>query len=466
MKMPQFNHDEIFSAILEQICKNNKNRKHSDDGAESKAELFCVDQMKLLGAQLAARHPLKPRPQLGGRSKLLTQLARNEAILLAARRQLSAPIASDRRRVPAVDWLLDNFYLLEENIHTTRRHFPASYHSELPRLSDGENFDIPRVYVLSHETIVHGDGRLDMESLSALIVSYQETAPLELGELWAIPIMLRLALIENIRRLTAALAANRIARDLADVWADRMMADLSTNPSNLILTVADLARSNPPMTSSFVATLTGRLQSQDAALSLPFTWLEQWLAAAGETIDLLIAEDLQQQAADQVSMGNSIDALRNLDKVDWHQFVEDTSRVEAVLRRDPAGIYAAADFETRDRCRHVIEKLAHLSPRISEESIAREVLKMAETAMQQDEPLYARHVGYYLIDRGRDELCRQLKIRKTGGEMLRSLCRRFAFPLYGLAILGVMTLCALFFLLNAYESRLNGWELRLTGVLA
>ena len=111
-------------------------------------------------------------------------------------------------------------------------------------------------------------------------------------------------------------------------------------------------------------------------MSLFFSWLEQWLSAAGQSIELLIAEDLQHQAADQVSMGNSIDALRNLDKVDWHQFVEDTSRVEAILRRDPAGIYSAADFETRDRCRHVTEKLALRQPRISEEAAALEALNM------------------------------------------------------------------------------------------
>ena len=117
-----------------------------------------------------------------------------------------------------------------------------------------------------------------------------------------------------------------------------------------------MARSDPPMTSAFVAELARRLQGQSPALALPLTWIEQRLAEPGLTIEQLVQAGNQNQAADQVSIGNSIGSLRFLGAVDWREFVESLSVVEQVLREDPAGVYAAMDFATRDRYRHVVER--------------------------------------------------------------------------------------------------------------
>jgi hypothetical protein len=89
-----------------------------------------------------------------------------------------------------------------------------------------------------------------------------------LGELWAIPIMLRLALIENLRRVAARIAAGRIDQDLADSWANQMIEIAEKDPKSLILVIADMARSNPPMTTPFVSEFARRLQGQSSALAL------------------------------------------------------------------------------------------------------------------------------------------------------------------------------------------------------
>ena len=70
----------------------------------------------------------------------------------------------------------------------------------------------------------------------------------------------------------------------------------------------------------------------------------------------------QQQAADQVSISNSIGSLRFLGAMDWREFVETMSVVEQTLREDPAGVYGRMDFATRDRYRHVVEKIAEAQP--------------------------------------------------------------------------------------------------------
>jgi cyclic beta-1,2-glucan glucanotransferase len=182
-------------------------RNHLDDEPPLRAELFSADQMELHGKALAASHKLAR-----GRApdRLLARLAANESALVEVCSLLTEAVTESRRITPAGEWLLDNFYLIEEQIRTAKRHLPKGYSRELPRLAQGPSAGRPRVYDIALETIAHGDGRVDMEGLSRFVAAYQSVTALTLGELWAIPIMLRLALIENLRRVGV-----RVAEQLA-----------------------------------------------------------------------------------------------------------------------------------------------------------------------------------------------------------------------------------------------------------
>ena len=218
---------------------------------------------------------------------------------------------------------------------------------------------------------------MDPESLTSFVAAYQTVTPLTLGELWALPIMLRLALIENLRRVAARIAADRIGRNRADTWADQLIETAEKDPKNLIVAIADMARSNPPMDSAFVAELTRRLQGQGPALVLPLTWIEQRLSESGWTIQQMVQSENQKQAADQVSMSNSIGSLRYLSALDWRKFVETMSVVEQTLREDAGGVYGRMEFATRDRYRHVVEKIAKYSGRL-ERDVARKAIDLAQ----------------------------------------------------------------------------------------
>src|SRR5581483_1439535 len=267
------------------------------------------------------------------------------------------------------------------------------------------------------------DGRLDAESLRRFVGAYQKAAPLKLGELWAIPIMLRLALIENLRRVAARIAASTSERDLADRWAGRMIETAGRDPKSLVLITADMARSAPPMVSSFVAELARRLQGQSAALALPLTWIEQLLSESHLTIQQMVHAETQQQAAEQVSIGNSIGSLRFLGAMDWPEFVERMSLVERTLREDPGGVYGRMDFGTRDRYRHVVEKIAKRTDG-TEGAVARKAIGLAQESAARDGSDRAAHVGFYLIDRGRLELERAAGARLTVPESLRRFFSR------------------------------------------
>ncbi|OGT88752.1 MAG: cyclic beta 1-2 glucan synthetase [Gammaproteobacteria bacterium RIFOXYD12_FULL_61_37] len=428
-----------------------------------RAELFSTDQMARHGLGLASAHRLAPGPVP---DQLLSRLAANESVLIETCKRLTAAVASKYRITPAGEWLLDNFYLIEEQIRTARRHLPKGYSRELPALAEGPTAGLPRVYDLALETISRGDGRVEPDSLSRFVAAYQTVSPLRLGELWAIPIMLRLALIENLRRVAVRIALGRADRDLAVGWAGKLTEIARQNPKNLILVIADMARSNPPMSPPFVSELTRRLQGQGIALALPLTWIEQQLAESGLSIEQLVRSGNQQQAADQVSISNSIGSLRFLGTMDWREFVEAMSLVEQTLRTDPSGDYAGMDFATRDRYRHVIEEITKVSE-CPETLVAGRAIELAQAgAAQNGAASRTAHVGYYLIDRGRSQLEGLTQSRPPLGARLLRLAGRSPLLVY-LGAIALITLLLTGGLLAAARSDLESvWLLAPLGLLA
>jgi cellobiose phosphorylase len=417
-----------------------------------RSELFSADQMERYGGQLARQHQLSPDSEADG---LLARLADNEAILVSSCEMLTTATLTSRRVTPAAEWLLDNYYLIEEQIRTAQKHLPKGYSRELPRLAHGASIGLPRVYDIALETISHGDGRVDSESLSRFVASYQAVTPLTLGELWAIPIMLRLALIENLRRVAARVIADWNDRNLAVDWAERMAEVAERDPKSVVLMVADMARSDPPMASSFVAELARRLQGQSPALALPLTWIEQRLSESGLSIERQVQVEAQQQAADQVSISNSINSLRLLAATDWRDFVESMSVVEKVLGEDPTGVYGSMDFATRDHYRHVVEKLARRSP-LSEEGVARAAVELARTHAARNSGNHARnHVGFYLVDLGLPQLQKHIEARRTLGDTWQRVLQRAPLSMYLVLALLLTALLALPFFAAAFE---YGWR--------
>lgn len=428
-----------------------------------RSELFSADQMEQHGKTLAGLHQLS---QGQAPDRLLSRLAENEGVLIGVRDLLAEAVKATRRITPAGEWLLDNFYLIEEQIRLAKRHLPKGYSRELPYLLNGASAGLPRVYDIALETISHGDGRVDPGSLSSFVAAYQTMTGLTLGELWAIPIMLRLALIENLRRAATRMAAHRIDRNRADFWADQMMEIAEKDPKSLILVIADMARSSPPMASAFVAEFARRLQGQSPALAWPLTWIEQRLSESGLTIEQSVQSENQQQAVDQVSISNSIGSLRFLGAMDWRTFVETMSVVEQTLREDPAAAYGAMDFATRDRYRHAVEHMAK-SSRLSESDIARQAIRLAQQrATESGRDRRETHVGFYLIGRGTPQLERMVGVRLSRAEMLQRAIGRCPSLLY----VGTIGLLSLLFtaglLFQAYAEDAKGWLLVLVGLLS
>ena len=424
-------------------------------------ELFSNDQMERHARALAERHEVDP---ISGRDLLLPRLAKNEEILLQANKLLTEAVASNLKIAPASEWLLDNLYKIEEQIRIARRHLPKNYSRELPRLLKGPLAGYPRVYELAWELILHTDGRVDAESLKRFVDAYQTVTVLNLRELWAVAIMLRLALIENLRRISLSIIKGRTDRNLAGYWADRVILTAETDPKSMVIVVADLARSDPPMSSAFIAEFARRLEGQSLALALPLTWIDQRLSEMGKTIGQMVQQEIQQEAADKVSIGNSIRSFRFLESTDWRKFVEGASTVERTLHMDPAGVYSQMDFATRDRYRHTVERIARLSL-LSEEEVALMAVKLAQESLEANgSDDRSAHVGFYLNDMGLQELERAAGMSQSLMESLGRTIHRFPLLCYIGMITLVTTTIAASVLAQAYRLGSSGWMLVLATI--
>lgn len=404
-----------------------------------RAEIYSVNQLEQHAKALAGLHELAKGT---ASDRLIQRLEENERILNRTYDLLTTAVKQNRRIVPAAEWLLDNYYVIEEQIRIARRHLPPSYSKGLPRLVKGPAAGHPRVYSIAMELISHVDGGVDAASLSAFISSYQAITPLTMGELWAIPIMLRLALIENLRRVAVRLSASLWDRGLATDWGERMVSVVEQNPSDLILVLADMARANLPLSSAFLAELTRHLQGQSPHFAFALSWLEHRASEQGLKIAHLVKMESQIQAIDQVSVGNTITSLRFLSMTDWREFVEDQSVVEQALRAEPSGVYANMDFATRDLYRHAIEEIAKRSP-LTQEDVAKEAIKISGSAPADQPNSRQAHVGYYLVDKGRTALENAVGAKSSPRAALWKGARRHPLFFY-LSGAAILTTCVMF----------------------
>jgi cyclic beta-1,2-glucan synthetase len=410
-------------------------KRASDAGAELpiREELYSIERLEQYAAALAAEHEIAEKPQRV--SLLLPRLEENGRKLIAAYQALVESIREAHVISPAAEWLVDNFHIVEEQVREIREDLPKSYYHELPKLAEGNLKNYPRIYALSVALIAHTDSHLDTETLRRFINTYQKVSPLSIGELWAVPISLRLALVENLRRLATRIVSSRSERDEADRLADKLLELAQRQPNEVLPLLASRMARRKSLGRAFVVQLTQRLREQDPAVLVVFEWLEKQLAKKGLAIEKIAHEEHHRQAAAQVTVGNIITSMRLLSTLDWRDFFETVSLIDPELAKDPAGAYSRMDFATRDRYRHVIERISKGAKK-SEPEIARAALRMAEEARGAGEDISHTHVGYFLIADGVSRLEAEASYRARLGErILRTVKRHATF-----AYLGTLTL--------------------------
>ncbi|MEO8634582.1 MAG: glucoamylase family protein [Gemmatimonadales bacterium] len=388
-------------------------------------ELLSIERLEERAKALAASFTLARNPHRNA-GPFFARLDDNAHVLRDAYRILADDVHRGEFVPPAAEWLLDNFHLIEGEIRDTRHDLPRTYYLQLPKLASRENAGIARVYAMALELIRHTDGRLDRPQLVRFLTAYQTVAPLTIGELWAWPIMLKLALIESLRLLASETIKGRAARQRADAY----LAQLSQTEN-----AAPLASFPAVLQTPYVVRLLQRMREYGPLVSPVRAAIEVRLAAQGMTPEDAIRLEHQGQAAGQVSVANAITSLRLCSTIDWTRYVEQVSLVEQVLQRDPTGVYSRMDFNARDRYRQAVEELAEPTG----EAQLRVALRSVESARQAAELKSSddrtAHVGYHLIGRGRRDL--ETDVEYAPRPLLRA--RRFIFAHNTAFYLGTIT---------------------------
>ncbi|MCK9397931.1 MAG: phosphorylase, partial [Methylobacter sp.] len=428
----------------------------ADPGGEDEPirfELFSNERLEQHAASLAKAQKAEVRPD---GLKLMPRVRENSRVLFDAYQTIGKAAREHRAITPAAEWLLDNFHVIEEQINDINLYLPEKFYRQLPKLTGGFLAGYPRVYGIAWALVAHTDSRFSPEQLACFMRAYQEVQPLSIGELWALPISLRIVMIENLRRLALKIMRSQAGRQLADEFiaqADQPYFSLQTE----VLPAE-------PLRQAFAVQFIQRLHEPHTGTMPTLDFLNRWLGELGVTLDEIVHREHADQIAANLTVRNIITSMRTISAFDWPQFVEDSSLVDKCLSTHP--VYSAMDFLTRDRYRHAIEDLAKRSL-YSEVEIASKVIDRLDRAGKESGADQQIHEpGYYLIGAGRGEFEQEVGFRPTFYQkLLRAYIKNATFAYLG--SLGVCTLILLAIPLDAaFEAGLGGFSIALIALFA
>ncbi len=377
------------------------------DTAPIRSEIFGTERLEHHALTLAAAQTVAP--WRGPRVQPLTaRVEDNARYLLTAYRSCAKTLQSRRPVTPAAEWLLDNFHLVEQQLHQIGEDLPRGYYRQLPKLADGPFAGYPRVFGLAWAYVAHTDSLLSAPSLTRFVKSYQQVSPLSIGELWAVAITLRIVLVENMRRLAEQIILGNEQRMVADRIVDQVLGarnDPAVTPRDALL-AATASLVTAPLDEIVSAQIAKRLRGFDPAETPLHAWLEDRLDQQGSSIETVVQNAQLRQGASNVTMRNIVTSMRLASEHDWADFVEDISLIDSRIRA--RSDFAAMDFNSRNGYRTEIEILARRSG-LSEIAVADAALRLAA----QGAPGAESDPGFSLIGPGRRALERDVRFVPT-----------------------------------------------------
>jgi cellobiose phosphorylase len=378
------------------------------------------------------------------RKTLLPRVKQNMKFLEQAYKEIYDYSSQKENMIPASEWLLDNFYSLKDLKEEIEKNLPKRFERQLPRIASGDFQGYPRIYGLLVELIEHTDSQLQSDTLKEFIDAYQAQVPLTSGELWAIPIILRIVLLENIRRITEQILFTQAERKAADQWvlpllkADYKQEELSSILKSLI--------PQDEYSSAYAERILKRLRDIEVDCAPLLHWFDRAVAKQDTTVEDLAKFERQRQSMYQVSIGHAISSIQYIAAENWPRFFEEISLVQKALEKDPTKVYNAMDFESRDAYRHQVEKMARRF-KLSELMVVRKLISRAEACLERGDYVSA-HVGYDLIGPGRDSLERELEqdfgaFRHVCCEIRRTIKKNADWYYFGSLLIGTLGLFGL-----------------------
>ena len=388
------------------------------------------------------------------------RIRENSEKILAVYRATNEAQLRGETITPAAQWLLDNHYMVEEAVYQVRRDLPKRFYRQLPTIEVSKGVRVPRALALAWLYVAHTDSAMSATGLEAIVEGFQSVEPLRIGEIWALPPLVRFVLVENLRRLALRVDRARQMRRIANSLADRLLSTSAWEggPTALLSGFSQHAQDN-----TFATQLLHRLRDGSLSAGAALAWLERELEASGSDAEQIIIREHQTLAAGNVTTGNIIRGLRVANDLDWTVWFEKVSRVDRLFRERTD--FARLDFQSRDQYRTAVEDLARRSEK-NEYDVALRVIEMAEESTAEGAgSADGLDVGSLLVGARRDEAEQKLGYRPAFGTRLFRSFRRSgwagiavpAFLLTGLLLATLATALA--------AAEVPGWGIALLLVL-
>lgn len=307
---------------------------------------------------------------------------------------------------PAGEWLLDNFYIIEEAVKTIKNDLTRKKYKSFPGIGTGAYQGFARIYVLASEIVAYTDSKIDEEILKSSLLAYERRKTLSMEEIWNLPIFLNLAIIENVREVCEKIMVSQIQKYKVEEIVERLV-DKKESSRQQYRKIKANTKMYKNSSFPFIEYMSYKLKKYGKTGNAYLNILEEQVNKLGLTVSEVIRKEHFDIAIQKVLIGNSITSIRKINRINFLSLFEEINGVEDILRKDPADVYKKMDYKTKECYRNKIKKLSQQT-NMSEIYITQKVLELAQKAKQPKK----KHIGYYLIDRGENLLNNKLGIKK------------------------------------------------------
>ena len=310
---------------------------------------------------------------------------------------------------PAGEWLLDNFYVIEETVKQIEKELTLKKYVDFVGIANGQYEGFARIYILASEIVAYTDNKITRKDLEDYLDSYQTKKTLSMEEIWNIGLFLQISIIENIREVCEKIYSSQIQKYKAENIVERLVENkykpksIFRNSNRQIFERTDAY----DIKNSFVEYMSYILKRYGKKGYSYLKALEEVTQIAGTTVSEIIKKEHFDIAVRKVSIANSITSIKQIQRINFLEIFEKINGVEEILKQDPANEYERMTNDTKTYYRNKIKEISKKT-KISEIYIAR---KMLEIAKEKESNTKEAHIGYYLIDNGIDELYTKLNYK-------------------------------------------------------
>ena len=309
---------------------------------------------------------------------------------------------------PAGEWLLDNFYIIEETVKQIQKELPLKKYMNFLGIANGKYKGFARIYVLAAEIVAYTDNKIEKEDLENYLSSYQTKKTLSMEEIWNIGIFLQIAIIENIREICEKIYSSQIQKMKAENIVQKFIEDTKHNKEMHIYTIKNIKKDIlNDVKYPFVEYMSYVLKRYGKKGYSYLKILDEIVEMTGTTVQEVIKKEHFDIAVKKVSIGNSITSIKKIQRINFLEIFEKINGVEEVLKQDPAGVYQKMDNDTKDYYRNKIKEISKKT-KISEIYITKKILELAKKNETKGKK---SHIGYYIIDKGIEQTYQELQYK-------------------------------------------------------